>query len=103
VSWGSPLYYVLDATVMVAALGVMVQGFWTLVTRRVPQLVVRIRGEAIARQPLRVGGSQVLLGTAVLMIETSDLSIPDKLDTVMSVAAGAALAAALVWYAAQRS
>jgi hypothetical protein len=95
--------YVLIATAMGAALGLMVQGLRTLVTRRVPRLLVRIRGEAIARRPLRLGGFQLLSGAAVLMIETTFLPIPYGLGIVMLVAASAALVAAVVWYAARKS
>ena len=103
VSWRSPLEYVLLATTMGAALGLMVQGFWTLLTRRVPRFLVRIRGEAIARQPLRLGGFQLLMGAALLMLETTSLPIPYGLAIVMFVVASAAIVAAVLWHSTQRS
>ena len=73
------------------------------VTREPGQLVVRIWGDAIARQPVRLGGFQLLGGAALLMMETTHLPIPYGVGMVMSVAAGVAIVAAVVWYAAQRS
>jgi hypothetical protein len=95
--------YVLVALVIVGALGLVVQGVWTLLTRRVPQPVVRLRGEAIARYPVRLGGFWLLFGAALLMSNTvSLLEISHGAGTVMFVAAGVALLSSVVWYALRR-
>jgi hypothetical protein len=98
----TPLSYVLVTMAMVGAIGLMVQGVWTLVARRVPQPLVRLRGDVIARQPVRLGGFQLLLGAALVMSMTNFLRIPYGLGVVMIVAACAAIVAAAVWYAVRR-
>jgi hypothetical protein len=95
--------YVLVALVMAGALGLVVQGAWTLLTRRVPQPVVRLRGEAIARYPVRLGGFWLLFGAALLMSTTVDLlDISHGAGTVMFLAAGVAILSSVVWYALRR-
>jgi hypothetical protein len=95
--------HVLVALVIVGSLGLMVQGVWTLLNRRVPQLVVRLRGEAIARYPVRLGGSWLLLGAALLISTTVDLmDISLGAGRAMFVVAGVAILSSVVWYARRR-
>jgi hypothetical protein len=95
--------YVLVALVLVGSLGLMVQGTWTLVHRRVPQPVVRLRGAAIARYPVRLGGFWLLLGAALFMSTTVDLlDVPHGVGRAMFLVAGVAILSSLVWYALRR-
>ena len=95
--------HVLVALVIVGSLGLMVQGVWTLLNRRVPQPVVRLRGEAIARYPVRLGGSWLLLGAALLISTTVDLmDISLGAGRAMFVVAGVAILSSVVWYARRR-
>lgn len=100
----SPLDYVLAAGVAIGALGVAALGAWTLVTRRVPQPLHRLRGEVSGRpQPVRLGGFWLLLGTALLVMPMIRLlGISPRAGTMMFAAAGIALVAATVWYAVRR-
>src|SRR5829696_5034558 len=62
----SPLDYVLPTGVAIGALGLAALGAWMLVTRRVPQPLLRLRGEVGSRpQPVRLGGFWLLAGTAI--------------------------------------
>jgi hypothetical protein len=95
--------FVLVALVIIGSLGLMVQGVWTLLNRRVPQPVVRLRGEAIARYPVRLGGFWLLLGAALLVSTTVDLlDISHGAGTAMFVVAGVAILSSVVWYALRR-
>jgi hypothetical protein len=95
--------YVLVALVIVGSLGLMVQGVWTLLNRRVPQHLVRLRGEAIARYPVRLGGFWLLFGAALLMSTTVNLlDISHGAGTVMFVVAGVAIVSSVAWYALRR-
>lgn len=95
--------YVLVALVLTGALALMVQGAWTLIHRRVPQPLVRLRGEAIARYPVRLGGFWLLIGVALLTTNSVDLlDVPHSTGTVMFVVAGVTILSAVVWYSLRR-
>ena len=100
----SALDHVVQVFTIVGALGLVVLGLRTLMTRRVPRPLVRIRGAAAARQPRRLGGAWLLLGAAILMSSTGDLvDMPDGPHTVVSAAAGVGILAAVVWFAVQKN
>lgn len=95
--------YALATVVIVGSLGLVAQGVWTLWNRRVPQPVVRLRGETIARYPVRLGGSWILLGAALLLSNTVNLpDISHAVGTAMFGVAGVAILSSAAWYARRR-
>jgi hypothetical protein len=94
---------VLGFLVLAAAVGLALQGIWILVTRRAPRPLFRRKGEAVAPQPVRIGGFRLLFGTGILVSRTGDvLTLPRGLHLAVLLTAVAALLASISWYAWRR-
>ncbi|WP_250005219.1 hypothetical protein [Actinoplanes sp. M2I2] len=97
------LDHVLTVLGLIAALGLVTLGIWTLTTRRIPKALLRLRGKAGAGHPVRFGGFWLLFGAASVLLTTADIvDPPNGLDTVMFALAGVAGLSSLVWYAVRQ-